>query len=163
MSPLREGQTLDPAEFLHAATVGTMRRVLHVLKQKGDRFCAPDDYWGADIEAACAEMLVARESDRYWIGVINGKDSGGDAGPYGVRHTLRANGSLILHPSDSDDRRFVLVVGTAPFQRIAGSILGEDGKLEKFWRDDVKHPAFFVPQSALDSLTSIPLTARRTL
>lgn len=145
-----EVRSLSTAEFLEAAIVGTLRQVINMSKGVPDRYGFKGDAWGVHIEGACAEKLVARETKSYWIGALNHKDSGADAGPWGVRHTPLESGSLLLHPADADDRTFILVVGLAPYQRIVGHIKGAEGKLEEFWRTDVRHPAFFVPQSALE-------------
>lgn len=143
-------RTLSTAEFLEAAIVGTLRQVINRSKGVPDRFGFDGDPWGVHIEGACAEKLVARETKHYWIGALNSKDDGSDAGPWGVRHTPREDGSLILHPSDDDQQWFILVVGVAPYQRLVGSCKGFTGKVDEFWRTDVRTPAFFVPQSALD-------------
>jgi len=143
-------RTLTTAEFLEAAIVGTLRQVINKSKGVPDRYGFEGDAWGVHIEGACAEKLVARETGSYWIGALNQKDSGADVGPYGVRHTPLPGGSLILHPADEDNQTFFLVVGLAPEQRIVGSIDGGSGKSGEFWRTDVRTPAFFVPQSALE-------------
>lgn len=115
----------------------------------------------ADCVAAVAEALVAKTLGRPWLsaGLVPDDPRAGDvAGGVHVRHTELERGSLILHESDVDELVGVLVVGVDPRAlRVAGWITNADGKDARFWRDDVRHPAYFVPQRELapiDELSS---------
>lgn len=102
--------------------------------------------------SAVAELLVARRLNREWLssGMVPDRPEDGDvSGGVMVRWTPREDGSLILHPSDHDALYAVLVVGDPPEQRIMGWIPTAYGKQEWWWREDVRAPAFFVPQSKL--------------
>lgn len=68
-----------------------------------------------------------------------------------VRSTNRGDGCLILHPSDDDNRAYVLALVRAQYRVVlAGWAFGSRGKnKDKFWRSDVRAPAFFVPQDQL--------------
>ena len=148
---------LNSWEFLEAVLVGAMRRASHLLKKAGyDRYGWDPkiDPWGADIEGACAEKLVAKALDRYFVGTIGGPDSGADVGDIGVGSTTRENGCLIIHDGDRDDQVFVLVVGRAPNQRIAGWARAYDAKLPAYWRevkteDGKSRGAYYMPQEKL--------------
>jgi hypothetical protein len=63
---------------------------------------------------------------------------------------------LLLHANDKDDRKYILVTGTAPNYQVHGWILGADGKHPKYYKE---HPVigqrFFVPQADLISLGSL--------
>lgn len=142
--------SLTKAEILEAAVSGLLRRYKALTNGTRRRYgYESDDAWGSDIEAAAAERLVAKATGTYWIGAVLRPDAGVDAGPYGVRHTLRTNGGLILHEADRDDEWFCLVVGAIPNQRIAGVMLASEGKHSRYWREDVRTPCFIVPQEEL--------------
>lgn len=104
-------------------------------------------------QGAAAEMAVAKALGVYWDMVVDYTPNLVDIQPnIEVRTTTRSNGSLIIHPEDSDDRLFYLVVGELPSYNVVGSIRGADGKRPLWWRESgVRFPAYFIPQSALNS------------
>lgn len=150
-------RTFTDAEVMEAAFGGAFRRVTAIKLGRVHRHAYDGEdaggTWTMDIEAFGAEKLVARHMSRYH-GWQEETDEDGDVGVIQVRHTLRRDGCLIVHPDDSDAAPFVLVVGSMPFQRIVGGIFGQRAKDPRFWRDDVRHPAFFIPQDALTPLRS---------
>lgn len=88
--------------------------------------------WQTDIEAACAEMAVAKALNIYWDGSVNKfKKDGPDLPPdIEVRTTEYKNGHLILRDGDKkycNDMRFVLVVGEAPKFYLSGWIYCHEG------------------------------------
>lgn len=142
---------LKPYELLLAGLAGEMRQIENIKKARA----AGNSYDGAadhqiHIEGCCAEMAVAKALNVYWSG--KGDFRAPDVGAVDVRQTTHEKGRLILHPSDPDDRRFYLVIGKNGEYRVAGWIMGRDGKQQKFWADPVGgRPAFFVPQDALEN------------
>lgn len=138
-------------EVCQAALAGVLRRMVALKKETPPRYGFDGKPWDTDIESCCAELLVAKTTGKYWIGALPHKDSGTDVGDYGVRSTVRDDGCLILHHGDADDQVFILVAGRVPRHKIVGAIRAGAGKREEFWKDDVREPAFFVPQSALDA------------
>jgi len=103
-------------------------------------------------QGARAEKAVALGMNLPWTPVVSDyrEIGGNDVGTLGVRSTDRRHGCLILHPKDEDDRVFVLVlVETTPDFIIYGWVRGDEGKDQRYWRTDVRHPAYFVPQHAL--------------
>lgn len=119
------------------------------------------------IIGAWGECVVARMVDGYWP-TDNGPDRHSpDVSGLHVRTGRRPTDRLVLHHRDPDDGVYVLVVVVAvPMFRVAGGIAGADAKRPEWWRTEgVRHPAYFVPQSALrpiDELTlSSPGTGRR--
>jgi hypothetical protein len=150
-------RTFTDAEVMEAAYGGSFRRLTAIKLGRVHRHAYDGadagGTWTMDIEAFGAEMLVARHFGRYH-GWQEETDEDGDVGPIQVRHTLRPDGCLIVHPDDSDEAPFILVVGQMPHQQIKGGIRGERAKRPEFWRDDVRNPAFFVPQEALTRLRS---------
>jgi hypothetical protein len=144
-------------ELWQAAGVGAMRNIQARRRGRPDTYgkdvTGLEGGWGVHIEGAAAEMAVAKALGLYWEGVWSEIDRGrGDVGDYQVRHTLRDKGCLLLHPDDLDDAMFVLVTGVAPKLRIAGKIMGREGKDTRYWRTDTGRPAFFIPQGALTPL-----------
>jgi hypothetical protein len=146
---------LSPGEQLHASAVGSARRIkAQAASRQEPHGPLAGDPRSVDIEAACAELAVAKALGRYWPASTEPDRREGDvAGGIHVRHT--ANGRdgrscLILHDEDADDGIFVLVVGREGRYELAGWTRGSDGKQPEYWRDDERvRPAFFVPASVL--------------
>jgi hypothetical protein len=94
-------------------------------------------------------MAFAKWAGMYWAGNL-GNLGADDVGAVQVRTRSRHDYDLILHPSDPDERAFVLVTGVAPEFHIVGWIWGREGKRPEYWDDPARgRPAFFVPQRAL--------------
>ena len=111
-----------------------------------------------DGESAVAELLVAKTLGRRWLSdglTPDDPDAGDVEGGLQVRWTERRHGCLIVHDEDPDGLICVLVVGNAPEQRICGWILTLEAKTQVFWRENVRHPAYFVPQQALLPLSML--------
>lgn len=148
--------TLDPFEAFLAGLVGYKRMYRVRAKQwmNQPRGHAADP-WGVHIDGAMAEALVAKHTGKYWHAVsANFKDMP-DAGDLEVRHTRYANGAILLHETDKDDRKYVLVAGLWPNMRIVGWIWGRDAKQQKYWKDGIDRPCFWVEQSELNSNESL--------
>jgi len=107
-------------------------------------------------QGALAEKAVSVALGLPWDGSV-GVVGGPDVGTLQVRSTRLREGSLILHPTDRDEDRFVLVIVTEPSALLAGWISGRDGKREAFWRTGgVRSPAFFVPRWRLQPMKDLP-------
>jgi len=106
--------------------------------------------------AAASELLVARTLGREWLASGLDADDGVDvAGSVSVRWTPLPKGSLILHPGDMA-RYSVLVTGNRLDKlEIVGYIVTSRGQVSDYWRDDVRHAAFFVPQEALSPIENL--------
>ena len=142
---------LSTVEMRRSAIVGIMRRLNAKCAGRSETYGRARDPWDTDIEAACAECAVAKGVGIEWAGATE-PDYDGDVGPLGVRYTNNDRGSLILHERDPGDKVFVLVTGADGAYVLRGWILAADGKREEYWRTDVRTPAFFVPQSALEDI-----------
>lgn len=149
--------TLTPEECAFAAREGAMRRVRGLLK-RNHRHGEPRDPWAMDINGCAAEIAFAKGMGMYWWPRAT-PDPDGDVGDWQVRWTEREDGALILHESDRDDQRFALVIGSMPDYRIAGWMFAAAGKIDAYWRDEVKRPAFFVPQDKLNRITALKAAA----
>lgn len=151
---------LSAIEMYQAGCAGMMRRLEAIKKGRGGTFCTATP-WDMDIEAAGAEMVVAKWLGRYWHALADDPTVlEGDVGRYQIRHTKHDNGCLVLQPKDPDQAIFVLVVGAYPTYTIRGWIEGEAGKQKQFWRDNVPHPAYFVPQDALLDPTELEMSVK---
>lgn len=110
--------------------------------------------WANEIEAACAELAVARMSNRYWTGIqFPTGAAGADVGHnIDVRWTDRDDGRLLVKDWDDPAHIYVLVLGRAPLMRIVGYIRGEDAKVDRYWDESLPRPCFAVPQSELTAI-----------
>lgn len=129
-------------------------------RNKAQHYESPTaDEWSTEIESCCAEIALAKTLDRYWSGgVFDGQRAAFDVGDKQVRHTVYANGALIIYPEDDPEQRFVLVTGRAPNYVLRGWLRGKDaqdkGHDHPWWTDPPKKrsPSWWVPQSALRPL-----------
>jgi hypothetical protein len=135
-----------------AAMSGVERRLSAMAKQrKGAHGFDRDDFWGIDIEGLAAEWAVAKALGLYYEPVVGHLDTElGDVAPgVQVRSSKHAGAHLLIHKSDSDTDRFILVTGLCGDYTIRGWEYGGDAKEDKFWRSHQGRSAFWVPQSAL--------------
>lgn len=144
---------LTPQEIRVAVIVGANRNVRAYERGRRHRYGADEARgWSMHTQGAAAEIAVAKAFNRYWTDTPD-PDYTGDVGPYHVRSTKHEEGGLLLHPDDPDDGVFVLVVGEIPVFRLAGWILGREGKRERFWLaggpGGSGRPCFKVPQREL--------------
>jgi hypothetical protein len=149
-------------ELLLAANVGVYRTVQNLRLGRKDRFGAdPENRWTLSIEGAAGEMAVAKAMDLFWSGAI-GDLKADDVGALQVRTRSRHEYELPLHPTDLDDRIFILVTGRAPQFWVRGWIFADDGKRSEWWADPSgkNRPAFFVPHSELRDMADLPDDAR---
>lgn len=153
---------LSSIEMFNAASVGITRRLSAVKRNRLSKTINPTlDLWGLDIEAAAAELVVAKWLGRYWHSIVDEPGTlEGDVGKYQVRHTKHTNGCLIVYSKDSSDAVFVLVVGAYPDYKVAGWIMGRNAKTHKYWQDNRSTPAYFVPQDALLDPTDLEMTVK---
>lgn len=152
---------LNRFEQMQAAHVGTMRRLLAIRRQRRDHYGRPAfDLWGMDIEAAGAELAVAKLTGCFWNALADDPASlPGDVGRFQVRYTHRPAGCLIVHRADPDLAPFVLVTGRLPSYTVRGQILGREAKQQRFWREGDGRPAYFVPAEALRPLEAVEAVA----
>jgi hypothetical protein len=143
---------LSVAEVSHAALVGVRRRVRSLGWASTDYVGAGLDPWGRDIEAACAEMAVAKALGVYYD-LSEGRfcGAGDDVHGWQVRSTERPDGCLLLRPRDAVDARYVLAVGLAPRFTVAGWAWGHEVKVDQYRRDPGERglPCWMFPQEEL--------------
>ena len=151
---------LNCAEVFYGAMAGVMRRVsdMKVGRAPGHGL-DPSDEWGVDIRGALGEMAVAKWLGVYWSGRFEFR--GVDVGHVEVRTAAKPTHSLILHDRDPDARPFILVTGTCREFELRGWVYGSEGKRREFWSDPKGgRPAYFVPQSALNPMDTLPQPSR---
>jgi len=133
-----------------AAYAGIKRRLIALCDARPDRhgYKQPDP-WGEDIEAAGAELAVARATGLYWTAwARKPAHVVADVGDnIQVRRRAIPGGDLIVHPSDRDDHRFVLVYGKLPTFTIVGWLDGATAKADYEFGDPhgTGRPAHWVP------------------
>lgn len=145
---------LTDADLELAVHAGAARHIAGLRRGATPSYRFAGDCWGIHIEGAAAEIAVAHALgvDDFTPAVYRERPQTsleGDVGRFQVRSTPRLDGSLILHPRDEDDATFILAAGMAPSFRIIGWTKGRIGKAERYWRSDVREPAYFVPQRDL--------------
>lgn len=140
---------LTEQEMLLACQHAAARYVAAVSRRaRGTEGAAqPPERTMTDFLGCMAELAACKARGLYWTGAAG--LGAADAGPVDVRATEHAGGHLILHDADPDDRPFLLVVCRPPRFMLAGWLWGREGKSPRWWRTDVRQPAYFVPQSAL--------------
>lgn len=151
---------LAPSEMMQAALVAVMRQVTNIRDGRRHAHGLRDELtgWGAHIEGACGEYAVAKALGVFWNGAL-GDLRADDVGQLQVRATPRADGCLLLHDTDPDDRAFVLVTGALGEYVVRGWVSAADGKQRRYWRDTTGRPCYFVPQSALRPMTALQVAA----
>jgi hypothetical protein len=123
------------------------------------------DSLGIDVQGATGEFVVAKAFGLEWDGKIKNYQEwlkwrlvGHDVSGLEVRFTRHRGGSLIVHPKDSDNSVFVLVIPKSfPFEyEIVGWCYGHEGKQKDYWKDvGYGRPCFYVPQKKLKDVKLI--------
>jgi len=150
--------TLTEQEMFHAATVGVMRRLSAIRRNRSTPYGNPTaELWRMDIESSAAEMVVGKWLGLYWNAVVDRPETlKGDVGTVQVRQTPLPNGRLILHDRDADDAIFVLVTGQYPTFDIAGWTYAREGKFAVYWETHNGRNAYYYPQNRLYSPETLP-------
>lgn len=141
---------LSVGEMSHAAITGCHRRIASLGWDTHDRVGTGLDPWGKDIEGAMAEMAAARALGIYWDPSTTRHDT--DLDGHQVRWTRYPDGKLILRDRDSDEYRYVLVLGLAPRFVVAGWMEGVDAKADRYYTDPGSRgmPCWMIPQADLE-------------
>ena len=140
-------------ELAMATEIGRLRNLANIKYQRQDSTNQKRYDWHNHLEGACGELAVAKALGRYWDGSVDTFKKPDVCG-FQVRTAL-SHKNLIIRPIDSGDDNFVLVTGNSPFYEIHGWIKGSEGKQDKFWRTDVRAPAWFVPIEYLNPFETL--------
>lgn len=122
---------LNQNEIYIASIIGVRRNITSINSPECNKVKNKDFGWHIDIEAACAELAVAKYLNLYWDFSVNTFKKP-DVGNYQVRHTQKKDGRLIIREKDGDDERYYLVTGTSPAYSIVGWIVGREAKADKY-------------------------------
>ena len=142
----------------HTTTKAKGRKGARKIPEGTKEAVAKALYW--DILGARGESAGAKVLNQFWYQPDFRDRKRGDIG-WGVhvRTTDKPHGCLIVHEDDADDGIFILVIRDiaipARFQ-VIGFLYGRDAKDQKWWRTDIRNPAFLVPQSALVPIERLP-------
>lgn len=152
---------LSPICMLISGIVGVSRHVKLVNKAEG--YNGIDNRkrgWQDNCDGATGEQAFAKWLDVFWDGTVGTFRDVPDVGQYEVRTNAWDRGDLILREKDkADSTIYVLVLShDCPEFTIKGWITGAAGRQDQWWRvgDPKRPPAWFVPQSALHSMETLP-------
>ncbi len=113
--------------------------------------------WQIDVEGVLCEAAAAKALSLPYEAVVGRLDT--DEGDIGkglqVRGTKYNTGSLLVHASDRDDDKFILVTGAYGVYDIRGWIHARDGKVDKLWKEHRGRGAYWVPQEFLKPIETI--------
>ena len=122
-----------------------------------------------DINGHCGEIAFCRYLGVDWTPEMDAFHNKADIlDLYEIRTTHHDSGSLIIRDDDRADRCFVLVTGNIQepprTMKIRGWIWGNEGKKSEYIRNPHGHrPSWFVPQSALQPMATLPREKEKTL
>lgn len=143
-------------EAAMASEVGRMRHLASIKAGLQDAHGCTSEGWSEHIEGACGEMAVAKMLGIYWDGSVNTFKSN-DLPGLQIRTRSKDDYDLIVRKHDADDSIFVLVTGRCPSYTVRGWARAGDVKKQEFERDyGGRAPAWFVPQSALHPIDTLP-------
>lgn len=153
---------LTPEEINEAAAVARLRNQSQRSASRADGMVLSDSL-GIDIQGAEAEKAVAVALGIKWDGKffdintwLKWRDVGHDVSGIEVRSTRHENGRLILHPKDSDNSPFILVISKKPVYSLVGWCWGKDGKRQDYWWDcGYKRPCYYVPRNNLKPINDL--------
>jgi hypothetical protein len=153
---------LTPTEMLCASQYGCLRQLQNIKNGARPRYGAGEEgAWEVHILGCMAEMAVAKYLNLFWAAAVGDYEALDVGGLVQVRSRMGGGEGpkvdLILHPKDGDDHPFVLVYSKPPEFRLAGWIMGSEGKRTDLWGDPAgtgRH-AFFVPPGMLKDMASL--------
>lgn len=152
---------LTDEEMLSCVTAGASRTInaLSRGRRGAHGFNRDFERWQIDIEGVMTEMAAAKALGLTYTPTVGRLDSDeGDIGPgLQVRGTKYATGSLLVHDSDHDSHRFILVTGIYGVYDIRGWIYASEGKKPELWKVYKKRGAFWVAQELLRPLNTLEL------
>ena len=145
-------------DIRQAILLGTERNIHALMNGLKPRYGQSlMDTWRDHIVGALGEIVVAK-----YLGLYPDFKATpgyrGDVGRFEVRATQWPRGQLIVYRGDPDNRLYILVcgmpTGREPSLVIAGAIPAAEAKHPRYWRTDLRSPAFVIPWSGLRPLES---------
>lgn len=153
--PVHITDVLTTEQIAGAHQEGVERELAARALRQTDRHArngTADESMEANAQAAISECLVANIHHLEWTqrGVRTPDGDPCDVGGFvSVKWTPRANGRLIVQHDVPNDIVIALCVCPSPDMVYVGAIDAAAAKQPQWWRDDVRNPAYFVPQHAL--------------
>lgn len=152
---------LTSEELLLFGSAGLNRAINAMEKRRAgahgfDRFT---ERWQIDVEGVLTEAAAAKALGLPYEPCVGELDTlDGDIGPgLQVRGTKYSSGCLLVHDSDVDDHRFILVTGIYGVYDIRGWIFAKDGKKKSLWKVYKDRGAYWVPQDKLRPMDTLEL------
>jgi hypothetical protein len=147
---------LSQPECRIATYVGNLRRKISLAYGHSTRQDFTSDGFRNDVEAAAAEMAVAKCLNIYpeWQptpGTVPKFDLTWDGQRLDVKSTQRPDGNLLI-PYLDKELLYVLVCGTMPQYRILGGIRGSEVPVAERWVTLEHGPCWLVPADKLEPL-----------
>jgi len=147
---------LSQPECRIATYVGNLRRKISLAYGHSTRQDFTSDGFRNDVEAAAAEMAVAKCLNIYpeWQptpGTVPKFDLTWDGQRLDVKSTQRPDGNLLI-PYLDKELLYVLVCGTMPQYRILGEIRGSEVPVAGRWVTLEHGPCWLVPADKLEPL-----------
>ena len=149
---------LTGSEMNLAAIAGVQRALDAVRRGRKGRYGAENgagfDY---DVCGCIGELAVAKHLNRYWNGNFLDLDAADVDRDYQVRASLfdGPRCGMFLHSPDKDHQPFIGCFVRLPSVWVMGWVFGREGKLDPYWRADLKRPAFVVPYPDLHPISSL--------
>ncbi len=134
----------------HWAVFCATLRIVESTRQQAKAIEWNGDREQNDIQAAGAEIAVAKALNQYWCGGVNAFRQPDVGLNIEVRRTKYPKGKLAVRPRDHDDRPFVLVRGAIPEFEVVGWIYGFEAKQDR-WKEDPhgEGEVYMVPDEVL--------------
>lgn len=150
---------LSDEQLLEWGSAGMSRTInaLSMGRRGAHGFNRFSERWQIDVEGTLTEGAAALALGLPYEPCVGELDTvDGDIGPgLQVRGTKYAKGSLLVHDSDHDEHRFILVTGIYGVYDVRGWIYAKEGKQKKYWKVYKERGAYWVPQSALRPLDTL--------
>lgn len=150
--------TFDAEAINKAASKADERRTSARSKKRQQAYFIEGTKWDSldtEVQSMMAEYAVAHYFGQVdWEPIMHRPDRvDGDVVvggiPIEVKSTDRPLGSLPLKEDETRNRPYVLTIVSGNVVRIVGWQMAQNCKQKKWWRADVRYPAYFVPQDAL--------------
>lgn len=125
----------------------------HERNQHRDLFSGEDSLTN-NIYAACAEIAVAKLTNRYWIAGV-GDGNLADVGRYVEVRWSKCHHRLRVSAQAHDDRPYVFVRGSNPRFEIVGWMLGRDAKQQCWKATNFDGDWYLVPSESLKDMKAL--------
>jgi len=152
---------LSNSEILNAAMWGCFRNV-QSWKNANDKHGANTerDGWQLNIMACLSEMAWSKHKRVYYNASIGNYNAADVDDYYQIRASsiiYRNNACLRFHPSDDNEKPYILALVGMGKVVFSGWLWGAEGKQHKYWCDkwNVGRPAYFVEQSDLRPIETL--------